>query len=133
MADTAQVIYEHTNGNTKSIFPDTFKIDFTRPTLKFFVRPDNKIYVQDSDVSQRIIYCTGEIAGADIEGGTAQDWNSWLTGSITYDGTYPRLTTVNLDGSNTITNVPVAPVKFLVEDLGDGWWSVDAVFKEYKL
>jgi hypothetical protein len=132
MADVAQIIYEHTNGNTHSIFTDTFKIIYTRPTLKFFYRPDGTIYTHDAGVSQRIFKCTGTIAGTDIVDG-GQDWNTWLTSAITYDATYPRLTTINMTSAKTITNVKVAVTQFEVDDLGDGTWAVTATFTERTL
>ena len=88
-------------------------------------RPDGKIYVDDPGKAQRIFSCTSIISGA-----TLNTLNTVQTAAITYDATYPRLTTIYFAGATTITNIEVALTDLKATDQGNGFWSVDVTFAE---
>lgn len=125
MADTAQVIYEYSDGNTVSLFTNNLTIDYRRQGLSIDTRVDGTIVVTDTGASQRVFTCSGYMSGDD-----ANTMNTVQTGSITYSGAYPRLTTINLDGDTTLTNIEVACTVWKVRDVGDGWWVFQATFTE---
>ena len=125
MADEAQVIYEYTAGNTISFKTDNLTISYKRLFMTMTSRPDGKIYVDDPAKPQRTFSCTSIISGA-----TLNTLNTVQTGSITYDATYPRLTTIYFAGATTITNVEVALTELKATDQGNGFWSVDVTFVE---
>ena len=128
MADTAQVIYEHTAGNTISFFTENLKITYVRHFLKIVPRPDGNLFVSDPTVPQRNFTCSGIIDGDELN-----QMNTWLMAAITYSGSYPRLTTINLDGDTTLSNVEVAITAFSVKDLGAGQWMATVAFTEKDL
>ena len=119
MADTAQVIYEYSDGNSVSFWTDNLTIEWKRPGLSIDVRVDGTIVVTDTGASQRIFSCSG----TNLSGDDVNTMDTHLTGAITYSGAYPRLTTINLDGDTTLTNVEVACTMFKVTDQGNGKWS----------
>jgi len=125
MADEAQVIYEYTNGNTISFKTDNLTISYQRLFMTITSRPDGKIYVDDPGKAQRTFSCTSIISGA-----TLNTLNTVQTGAITYDATYPRLTTIYLAGGTTLTNIEVVLTELKATDQGNGFWSVDVTFKE---
>jgi hypothetical protein len=125
MVDTAQVTYEHTDGNTISFFTNDLQIEWTRPTLTIDMRPDGVLLVTDANVYQRVFSCS-----AVLSGDTLNTLNGYLIGSITYSGAYPRLTTIYLDSDTTLTNVEVAVTKCTARDIGNGYWNVSIVFTE---
>lgn len=125
MADTAQVIYEYTAGNTLSFFTNNLKIIAKRPGLSIDCTVDGTLVVTDTSASQLIFTCDAELSGA--------DWNTLLgvqRAAIDYTGAYPRLTTVYLASATTLTNVEVALWECTGTDLGDGRWSVHLEFRE---
>lgn len=125
MADEAQVIYEYTNGNTISFKTNNLSITYKRLFMTVTSRPDGKIYVDDPNKAQRIFSCTSVITGS-----TLNTLNTVQTAAITYDATYPRLTTIYFAGATTITNVEVVLTDLKATDLGSGMWSVDVTFME---
>ena len=128
MVDAAQVIYEHTAGNTLSFKTDNLTITILRPFLSIDARPDGNKLVTDNNVFQRIFKCSAKLTG--------DNWkvlHDWLIGSITYSGIYPRLTTVYFDGDTTISNIEVAITQCSARDMGDGWWMVNIQFTEKSL
>jgi len=125
MADEAQVIYEYTAGNTISFKTNNLKITYNRLFMTMTSRPDGKIYVDDPGKIQRTFSCTSILAGA-----TLNTLNTVQTAAITYDATYPRLTTIYFAGGATITNVEVAVTALSATDQGNGFWSVDITFTE---
>ena len=125
MADEAQVIYEYTAGNTISFKTDNLTITWKRLFMTMTSRPDGKIYVDDPAKAQRTFSCTSIISGA-----TLNTLNTVQTAAITYDATYPRLTTIYFAGTTTITNVEVALTELKATDQGNGFWSVDVTFVE---
>ena len=125
MADVAQVVYEHTNGNTISFFTRNLKITWTRPGLSIDGTVDKELIVTDTGAYQRIFSCTAKLSGDNLN-----TLNGWMIAAITYTGAYPRLTTVYLDGDTTLTNVEVAITSLSAIDLGAGYWSVDVTFTE---
>jgi hypothetical protein len=127
MADTAQVIYEYSDGNSVSFFTEDLSISWDRPGLNISVRVDKTIVVTDTDASQRVFTCTAVLTGANVK-----TMNDVQTAAITYSGAYPRLTTVQFDGggTNKITNVEVALTKFQARDMGHGYWMCSLEFKE---
>jgi len=88
-------------------------------------RPDGKRYVDDPGKPYRDFSCTSIITGA-----TLNTLNTVQTAAITYDATYPRLTTIYFAGATTITNVEVALTELKATDQGSGMWSVDVTFTE---
>ena len=126
MADEAQVIYEYTAGNTISFKTDNLTISYKRLFMTMTSRPDGKIYVDDPAKPQLTFSCTSIISGA-----TLNTLNTVQTGSITYDATYPRLTSINLaTGTSALTNIEVALTELKATDQGNGFWSVDVTFVE---
>ena len=125
MADEAQVIYEYTNGNTISFKTSNLKITYYRIGMTVTTRPDGKRYVDDPGKPYRDFSCTSIITGA-----TLNTLNTVQTAAITYDATYPRLTTIYFAGATTITNVEVALTELKATDQGSGMWSVDVTFTE---
>ena len=126
MADEAQVIYEYTAGNTISFKTSNLTITYNRLFMTVTSRPDGKIYVDDPGKAQRTFSCTSIITGA-----TLATLNTVQTAAITYDATYPRLTTINLaTGTTALTNIEVALTDLKVTDQGSGMWSVDVTFTE---
>jgi hypothetical protein len=53
------------------------------------------------------------------------------TGSITYDGTYPRIQKIYWTGAKTETNILTAMTKLEATDLGAGNWNVSVTLEEY--
>lgn len=125
MADVAQVIYEYTAGNTLSFFTEDLEVEQKRLFMTVTPRPDGKIYVDDPGKPQKIFTCSAIITGDDLN-----TLNTVQTGSITYSGAYPRLTTINLDGNTTLTNIEVALTNLTWSDLGFGKWRVRLEFTE---
>jgi hypothetical protein len=126
VADEAQCIYEYTNGNTIS-FKGTLSIVVTRPFETTTVRPDGNIYVDSPGKAQLIITCSNALIN-----GT--DFNTLLTvqrAAITFDATYPRLTTINLKSGVTITNTEVVMTACKGDDMGNGYWNCNLTFEEY--
>jgi len=125
MADEAQVIYEYVNGSTIS-FKGSLKITYHRIGLTITTRPDGKIYVDDPGKKQRTFSCTSIITGA-----VYNTLNTVQTAAITYDATYPRLTTINLATGVTLTNILVVLDNgWTADDQGSGQWSVNLKFVE---
>jgi hypothetical protein len=125
MADEAQVIYEYTAGNTISFKTNNLRIKYDRLFMKVTARPDGKVYVNDPGKAQRTFSCSAIITGA-----TMNTLNTVQTGSITYDSTYPRLTTIYFAGGTTITNIEVVVTELTATDAGNGYWNVDITFVE---
>ena len=125
MADEAQVIYEYINGSTISFKTSNLKITYYRIGMTVTTRPDGKRYVDDPGKPYRDFSCTSIITGA-----TLNTLNTVQTAAITYDATYPRLTTIYFAGATTITNIEVALTELKVTDQGSGMWSVDVTFTE---
>jgi len=125
MADEAQVIYEYVNGSTISFKTNNLSITYKRLFMTITSRPDGKIYVDDPAKPQRFFSCTSIITGSVLN-----TLNTVQTGSITYDATYPRLTTIYLAGGTTLTNIEVVLTDLKATDLGNGKWSVDVTFAE---
>jgi len=125
MADEAQVIYEYSVGASISFKTNNLSITYKRLFMTVTSRPDGKIYVDDPGKAQRIFSCTSIITGA-----TLNTLNTVQTAAITYDATYPRLTTIYFAGATTITNIEVVLTDLKATDLGNGQWSVDVTFAE---
>ena len=126
MADEAQVIYEYTVGNTISFKTSNLKITYYRIGMTVTTRPDGKRYVDDPGKPYRDFSCTSIITGA-----TLNTLNTVQTAAITYDATYPRLTSINLaTGTSALTNIEVALTELKATDQGNGFWSVDVTFVE---
>lgn len=127
MVDVAQVIYEYTDGNSISFFTDDLEINYKRLFQTITTRPDGKTHVDDPAIARRVFTCSAVITGA-----TYKTFQDVQMGAITYSGAYPRLTTINLDGSTTLTNIEVAiPTGGLTfQDLGFGMWLVSVTFVE---
>jgi len=125
MADEAQVIYEYSVGASISFKTDDLMIAYKRLFMTITSRPDGKIYVDDPGKAQRTFSCNSIISGA-----TLNTLNTVQTAAITYDATYPRLTTIYFAGATTITNVEVALIELKATDQGNGFWSVDVTFVE---
>lgn len=125
MADEAQVIYEYSVGASVSFKTDNLMISYKRLFMTMTSRPDGKIYVDDPGKAQRTFTCTAIITGA-----TMNTLNTVQTAAITYDATYPRLTTIYFAGVTTITNIEVALTELKATDQGNGFWSVDVTFME---
>ena len=126
MADEAQVIYEYAVGTSIS-FKGSLKITYNRLFMTITSRPDAKIYVDDPAKIQRTFSCASIITGA-----VYNTLNTVQTGAITYDATYPRLTSINLaTGTGALTNIEVVLENgWTATDLGSGQWSVDLTFTE---
>jgi len=126
MADEAQVIYEYTVGNTIS-FKGSLKIKYDRIGMTITTRPDGKVYVDDPGKPQRTFFCTSIITGAVLA-----TLNTVQMAAITYDASYPNLTTINLaTGTTALTDIEVVLDNgWTAADLGSGMWSVDLVFVE---
>lgn len=125
MADEAQVIYEYTNGNTISFKTNNLKITYNRLFMTVTTRPDGKVYVDDPGKAQRTFSCTSIITGS-----VMNTLNTVQTAAITYDATYPRLTTIYLAGGTTLTNIEVAVTSLSATDMGNGFWEVNITFTE---
>ena len=125
MADEAQVIYEYINGSTISFKTSNLKITYYRIGMTVTTRPDGKRYVDDPGKPYRDFSCTSIITGA-----TLNTLNTVQTAAITYDATYPRLTTIYFAGATTITDIEVALTSLKATDQGSGMWSVDVTFTE---
>jgi hypothetical protein len=126
MADEAQCIYEYTNGNTIS-FKGVLDIVPTRPFETTTIRPDGNIYVDSPGISQLVITCSNALIN-----GT--DFNTLLTvqrAAITFDATYPRLTTIYLKTGVTLTNEQVVMTSCKGTDMGNGYWMCNLTFEEY--
>lgn len=126
MADTAQVVYEYTAGNSISFFTENLSIEYRRTHMHVDVRVDGSIYVSDADIVQRIFRCTAQ----NVAGATINTLNTQYTGGIDYSGAYPRLTAIYLTGATTLANIEVALSKLKVTDMGQGYWAVDLEFTE---
>jgi len=126
MADEAQVIYEYSVGASISFKTNNLSITYKRLFMTVTSRSDGKIYVDDPAKPQRIFSCTSIITGS-----VMNTLNTVQTASITYDATYPRLTTINLaTGTSALTNIEVVLTDLKATDLGNGQWSVDVSFAE---
>jgi len=126
MADVYQVVYEYTAGNSLSFKTSNLKIQYKRLFMTVTSRPDGKIYVNDPGKAQRIFTCTDmKVSGDDLN-----TLNTVQTAAITYSGAYPRLTTINLDGDTTLTNIEVVLTNWSATDMGAGNWKVELEFTE---
>ena len=125
MADEAQVIYEYTNGNTISFKTDNLTIAYKRLFMTVTSRPDGKIYVDDPGKAQRTFSCNSIITGSVLN-----TLNTVQTAAITYDASYPNLTTIYLKTGVTLTDIEVALTELSAADQGNGFWSVDVTFVE---
>ena len=125
MADEAQVIYEYSVGASISFKTNNLSITYKRLFMTVTSRPDGKIYVDDPAKPQRIFSCTSIITGSVLN-----TLNTVQTAAITYDATYPRLTTIYLATGVTLTNIEVVLTDLKATDLGNGEWSVDVTFAE---
>lgn len=126
MADEAQVIYEYINGSTIS-FKAVVAIDTIRPYERVTVRPDGNIYVDSPGISQLVF----TISNAIINGTVYNTLLGVQRAAITFDGTYPRLTTINLKSGVTVTNIPVVMGPLKATDQGNGQWDCATTFTEY--
>ncbi|MHA2266126.1 MAG: hypothetical protein ACXAEN_27340 [Candidatus Thorarchaeota archaeon] len=98
MADEYQIQWEYTNGNTIDFKTADLKITWTRPGLRLDTAVDGTTLVTDPNNSKMIFNFTAVLAGATME--TLDDV---YTGSITYDGTYPRIQKIYWTGAKTET------------------------------
>ena len=126
MADEAQIIYEYTNGNTVEFKTNDLSIEYKRHGLEVSPRPDDKIYVDDPGVVQRIFTFSAIIPGAD-----ADEMDTVQKAAITYDATYPRIQKIYWTGATTETNIPVAITSYVVSDQGTGQWEAQITMQEY--
>ena len=126
MADEAQIIYEYTNGNTVEFKTNDLSIEYKRHGLEVSPRPDDKIYVDDPGVVQRIFTFSAIIPGAD-----ADEMDTVQKAAITYDATYPRIQKIYWTGATTETNIPVAITSYVVSDQGNGQWEAQITMQEY--
>jgi len=126
MADTPQVVFEYSAGNSLSFFTENFSIEWDRPHMYIDVRVDGSIYVSDADIVQRTFRCTAK----NVTGSTVNTLNTVYMAGIDYSGAYPRLTTIYFAAATTITNVEVALKKPKVIDMMNGYWMVELEFVE---
>ena len=124
MADTAQIIYEYASASTVSLFTDTFKFRVDRPGLSVDTRVDGTRVVTDTSAKVVFVQATGVMSGDDVN-----TLYGVQTGTIVYTGKFPRLTTINLDGDTTITNLEVACTLFEADDIGFGKWAARMNFE----
>lgn len=124
MAITYQCTYEYSAGNTIDFVTNDMKIEPVRPLLKIYTRVDGTRIVSDPNVGDFLRITCSSI----ISGDTMDTLHGIQSGSITYSGAYPRLTTIYWDGDSTETNYEVALVKLTAEDLGN-YWRVNLTFE----
>jgi len=126
MADTPQVVFEYSAGNSLSFFTENFSIEWNRVHAYVDVRVDGSIYVSDADIVQRTFRCTAK----NVTGSTVNTLNTVYMAGIDYSGAYPRLTTIYLAAATTLTNVEVFLKKPKATDMGQGYWMVELEFVE---
>jgi hypothetical protein len=118
MADTYQITYEYSDGNTV-----TFKTNDLQVSV-------NRLEWVDTRVDgTRVVTSTGQAwvifsFSSVLSGNTLDTLYGVQTGSITFSGAYPRNTTLYWDGDSTETNIEVIMTKLQARDLGNGFWDV---------
>ena len=126
MADEAQIIYEYVNGSDVSIRTNDLIITYERIHVQRTLRPDGNFYVDDPDKPRRIFTGTGIISGTD-----QNEMNTVQMGTITFDGSYPRIKKIYFTGATTLSNIVVELTTFSAGDLGFGFWNVSFTMTEY--
>lgn len=126
MADEAQIIYEYVNGSDVEIKTNDLKITYIRHLVQRTIRPDGNIYRDDPDIPQRVFTGTGIISGTD-----QNEMNTVQMGTITFDGSFPRIKKIFFTGGTTITNIVIELTQFSADDMGFGFWNVSFTMTEY--
>jgi len=125
MADVAQVIYEYAAASTISFKTNDLTISYHRYGFSISRRPDGKMHTDDPGIEYRKFTFSAIISGV-----TMNILNTVQMAAITYSGLYPRLTTINLDGDTTLSNIEIAITSLSSTDLGNGWWGIQCTMEE---
>ena len=128
MADTAQIVYHHSDGNTIDFFTKNANIEWKFPGKTISRQPNKVGLTDDPNQVYRVVTCN-----ANLTGDTLNTFNGYLMPATapTYDGSYPKIV-LYLDGDTTFT-ILCAVTMIVAVDLGAGKWNVGVTFTERSL
>ena len=125
MADTAQVTYTHSEGNSIDFFTNNVKIDWLMDNKKVEFK-NNKVGISvDSNRCMRQVSCSAILTSANLN-----TLNGYLrpASAATYDGTYPNVK-VYRDGTNSYTILCMV-TQCSATMTADSQWLVSITFTE---